>query len=247
MPPAGRAVQARLRGDLGLPREPALTFLIAMTYVIYLDRYHLGDPLFLNRLARDVLALPAPKVLVHGAGEDAERALESEGLVPGWRHGVLSVSGEAQAQIVEHAARNLNRRIVNVLNDAGVASVRLDGASRGLFVADGPAGARAHAAEWLAPLVASGAVPVVAALAPGGEGPMRQVNGGAAAAALAAVLPDARVVFFARGGAPAGEPTMADLAEPESAEAALASGAEVYVAGSKGITAAGVEARRLSK
>jgi acetylglutamate kinase len=216
-----------------------------MTYIIYLDRYHLGDPLFLNRLARDVAALPAPSVLVHGAGEDAERALEAEGLAPGWRNGVLTASGTVEQEIVERAARDLNRRIVTALNDAGVAAVRLDGASRGLLAGGGPAGVTSGAGGWLAELVASGAVPVVAALAPTGEGPLHQVNGGAAAATLAGVLPGSRVVFFSRGGMPAGEPALADLAEPESAELAIMAGAEVYVAGLKGISASGVEAKRL--
>ncbi|MCH7640070.1 MAG: hypothetical protein IH855_11505 [Bacteroidetes bacterium] len=37
--------------------------------LVYLDAYHLGDPLFLRGFARDVEAHVGPLILVHGSGK----------------------------------------------------------------------------------------------------------------------------------------------------------------------------------
>ena len=154
--------------------------------VLLLDAYHLGDPLFLPGFARDVAARVSgtPLVLVHGGGEAAERALEAEGLSAARTGGVLAVQHPRAAEIVERAARELNREIVHALNEAGVPAVRFTGADRGLL-RPGPSGVEAQAG-WLKALADQGAVPVVAALVRRDEGAaLREVSAGAAAAALA--------------------------------------------------------------
>lgn len=212
-----------------------------MVHVLYLDRYHLGDPLFLNGLARDVLAFPGPLVLVHGAGEAAERALEAQGRFPEWRDGVLAVESEADRTLVERAARDLNRRIAHALNDAGVAAVRLDAGSRGLFRME-ESGLAVKKSDWLRTLVAQGAVPVVAALLGATGDIASEVNGGAVAGRLAQSLgaESATVLMLVKSGSyasesafweagtvPISEVPTAALPEPEAARAALATGAEV--------------------
>ncbi len=218
-----------------------------MTSVLYLDRYHLGDPLFLNGLARDVLAFPEPLVLVHGAGEEAERALEAQGRVPEWRDGVLVVESDADRALVERAARDLNRRIVHTLNDAGVSAVRLDAGSRGLFRV-GEAGLEVNKTDWLRALVAQGVVPVIAALLDEGRAAAREVGGGAVAGRLAEALtrsgePSCVLAMVKSGsyapesehralGAVPSDALPEDLLpEPEAIRTSLAAGAETRLIG----------------
>ncbi|MEM1042041.1 MAG: hypothetical protein AAGI91_05370 [Bacteroidota bacterium] len=222
-----------------------------MTHVLYLDRYHLGDPLFLNGLARDVLGLGAPCLLVHGAGEAAERALEARGQVVRWDDGVLVAETAEDRTLVARAARNLNRQIAASLNEAGVAAIALEAGGRGLVVQD-QAGVRAENVGWLRDLVVQRAVPVVAALTASDEAGVREVNGGAVAGALAAGLADvgteATVTMLLKqplrsrenGDSEHAWISLEELAagalpEPEAVRAALRSGAEVGVVGRSGL------------
>ena len=219
----------------------------AMPAVLYLDRYHLGDPLFLNGFARDVLASPEPLIIVHGSGESAERALEAQGRMVAWTDGILNVETDTDRALVERSARELNRQIAHTLNEAGVASVRLDASSRGLLKATGT-GLAVKKIDWLRTLVAQGAVPVLTALMSREEGPAREVNGGSVAGAIAAALTteDAAVpvVMLAKkrpgdlespvsaggdGGAEAVPKALYD--EPEALNAALRAGGEVRLIG----------------
>lgn len=214
-----------------------------MSAVLYLDRYHIGDPLFLNGFARDVLAFPEPLVIVHGSGEAAERALEARGQFPEWKDGVLQVETDADRALVERAGRDLNRQIVHTLNDAGVAAVRLDAGSRGLINAT-KAGLAVKKIDWLTTLVAQGAVPVILAILAGGDGPAREVSGGAVAGQIAAglsakaeavpVLVMAKKGFSelessisGNGGIAVSEVPDGVLAEPGAVRAAVETGAEV--------------------
>lgn len=222
-----------------------------MTHVLYLDRYHLGDPLFLTGFARDVLHLDAPCVLVHGAGEAAERALEAQGRFPEFEDGVLAVETEADRALVARAARDLNRQIVHTLNDAGVAAVRLEASGRGLIRATDD-GVEAGKTDWLRKIIGQGAVPVIAALVGEVGGAVREVGGGAVAGSLARAFAasgvEARAVFLTKSGQNGlmeGDSTQASadveavaaggVAEPSAVRAALATGAEVVVTGRSGL------------
>jgi acetylglutamate kinase len=222
-----------------------------MTYVLYLDRYHLGDPLFLTGFARDVQHLGAPCLLVHGAGEAAERALEAEGRFPTFADGVLQVETAEDRRLVARAARELNRQIVHTLNEAGVAAVGLEASGRGLLQR-GDDGIHAKNVTWLRDLVAQGAVPVVMALLPGLSGEAEEVSGGSVAGALARALADsgtpAAAAFLTKNGQNglyAGdqrleEAAMEDVAdgvmpEPEALREALSAGADVVVTSRSGL------------
>ena len=101
-------------------------------YLIYLDLYHLDDLLFLPSLARMMGRQRRPScLLVHGAGEQAERLLEAEGLFPERKEGLVQVSTAAEAALVERAARQVNRRIVGALTEEGVPAVGVQGIDRG--------------------------------------------------------------------------------------------------------------------
>jgi hypothetical protein len=82
---------------------------------------------------------------------------------------------------------------------------------------------------------------------------MRQINGGAVAAAIALAIEGSSVVFFSRGAPPLGGETRIGglpegaLAEPEAVWSAVRSGASVLLCEPRGVRAAGVDAVRLMK
>lgn len=202
--------------------------------VLLLDAYHLGDPLFLTGLARDLAARAGGAVLVHGSGERGERALESLGLLPEAVGGAWATATDEEAAAVERATRALSREIVHELNEAGVASVRALGADRGLLKrVEG--GVEAGKTAWLQTLVGQGVVVVVASLVAGADGgPLAEADPAAAAAALADALDEPVTVLLKKGLGGAGEavslaapPTRAALGDPDAAGRLVALGAHV--------------------
>ena len=159
--------------------------------VVYLDADHLGDPLFVPGLARDLAARTTGLVLVHGSGERGERALESQGLLPKAVDGVWRVDDERQRGAVERATRELNREIVHEFNEQGVVAVGAMAGDRGLVrVADGEAAV--GTTRWVADLVRQGVTVLVGALVDG-----REVDAAALAGRLAVAL-DGRAVALSR-------------------------------------------------
>ncbi|MFN3596228.1 MAG: hypothetical protein ACK41D_03045 [Rubricoccaceae bacterium] len=157
-----------------------------MLLIVYLDAYHLGDPLFIDRFARIAKACAHPLVLVHGTGEAAELALEGSGREPAREGGVLRLAHADDAETVARAGRELSRRLVHALNEAGVSALRVTGADRGLLRATADGALEAPGAAWVAALARQGAVPAVLALVRGEvTAPLREVDPAAAAAALA--------------------------------------------------------------
>ena len=164
--------------------------------LVYLDAYHLGDPLFLRGFARDVEAHVGPLILVHGSGEEAERALEARGFLT-----EEEKNGPAAQQLVERAIRDLNRRIVHELNDAGVPAVGVFGVDRGLLRRSGRGDVEAGKVDWLVALVRQGGIPVVGGLVRSSaneftEADPAQVLVALAQAVEAAAGVDATVVAF---------------------------------------------------
>lgn len=184
--------------------------------LLLLDAYHLGDPLFVTGFARDLAARDGGRgaVLVHGSAERGERALEALGVMPTGSDGVWQVSDDEQAAAVERATRDLNREIAHELNEAGVASIRVIGADRGLLKLEGNS-VIASNPSWLRTLVTQGVVAVVASLVSGGEGSaLCEVDPAAAAAALADALGESVTVLL-RSAAPADEPSVSLAASQE--------------------------------
>lgn len=168
--------------------------------LVLLDATHLGDPLFIPQLARDVAARKEGLVLVHGSGEAGERALEALGAFPEARGGVWQVAGEAEAAEVERAARDLNRRLVHEMNEAGAPAVRVMAADRGLVARDGN-GVRTGKTVWLETLIRQGGVAVVASLLTGEGAALREADPAAVAAVLAEALGADAVAVLVTGRA----------------------------------------------
>lgn len=199
--------------------------------VLLLDPYHLGDPLFLPGFARDVMARGAGLVIVHGTGERGERALESLGVTPSRVGGVWEATTTEQQEVLERTGRDLNREIAHELNEAGVATIRVLGADRGLLKrgADGRLGV--GRVGWLEEVVQKGVVPVVAAFV--GADVLHEVRTATAAAVLGEAL-RASVGLLATSRLPSDVPVSADelraLLPPEAeVDAVIEAGGSVRV------------------
>lgn len=179
--------------------------------VVYLDPYHLGDPLFATGLARDLDARRkaggSGLALVMGGGEAAERAVEALGFEPEHTDGRLVLPTAEAAEAAERAAREAHRQLVSALNEEGVHAVRVTASDRGLVRTDGTPGKTA----WLETLAAQGAVPVVLSLVSDGTGTAQDVGADALAARLADAMGAEAVVAL---GTP---PADGETATPEDA------------------------------
>ena len=197
--------------------------------VVYLDAYHLGDPLFIPGLARDLAARGAGLVLVHGSGERGERALESLGRLPQATDGVWQTDDEAGRAAVERATRELNREIVHELNEQGVASVRALAADRGLVKLAGDT-VEAGRTGWLGDLVRQGVSVVVGSLVLR-DGTLDEADAAATAAALAASLGGSVLALSTRSvEAPLDARQLTGVVpEPEAVQRLVAAGGAVRV------------------
>ncbi len=136
--------------------------------VVYLDEYHLGDPLFIPGLARDLASRAAGIVLVHGSGERGERALESLGLIPRSDAGVWRTEGDDQRQAVERAMRDLNREMIHEFNEQGVAAVGAMVGDRGL-IRQSAGGLVVGKSAWVSDLARQGVTVLLGAMVQGAE------------------------------------------------------------------------------
>lgn len=161
-------------------------------YVVYLDRHHLGDDLFLKSIAQHLsdAGTEAPAcLLVHGSGEKVERTLEAQGYFPNRTDGVLDVDSEDQRRLVERAVREVNQEIVAMLTDEVVSTVGIQGVDRGLLQKSTDEAIRASNAGWVSALLKQRVVPVVSALVEAPDtGAVQEVWPAEAVAALAQAL-----------------------------------------------------------
>jgi hypothetical protein len=180
-------------------------------YLLYLDRYHQGDPLFLKELAQQFArAAPAqvPALLLHTGGEKLERTLEAEGIFPERREGVVQTETPRQVALAERATREANQEIVALFTDEEVSAVGLQGADRGLLRRTETGAVEAGAFGWVADLVKMRVVPVLSALASVrvSQTPERveAVPPARAAVAVAGALGDfdVTICFFTKGKRP---------------------------------------------
>jgi hypothetical protein len=229
-------------------------------YILYLDRYHLGDDLFIKSMAQRFSQGPAGEpftLIVHGSGEKVERTLEAEGLFPDRREGVLDVETDEQRRLVERAVREANQELVGTMTDEVVSTVGVQGVDRSLLQATGD-GVEAGTTGWLEALIKQRVVAVVSALVRR-EGAVREVWTADAATALARGLEggfDVSVVFLTRSdrpglaaeasgddgtaeAAPPADVTDDDVPEPDAVARVARAGVPVLVTNLDGFFAEG--------
>jgi len=157
-------------------------------YLVYLDRHHLGDALFLKSLAQHLAEGASgepPCVLVHGSGEKVERTLESQGYFPERNEGVLQIEGEKQRRLVERAVRETNQEIVAALTDEVVSTVGIQGVDRNLLVRNADGEIQARNTGWVTALIKQRVLPVVSALVEEDDATTREIDAVDAVLALA--------------------------------------------------------------
>ena len=133
--------------------------------VLYLDDYHAGDVLFIQSLARSLARMKERRtILVHGAGEHAEHALEAAGIFHKRTNGVIPVETAEEHALVERALRHVNQKITAALTDAVVPAVGVIGSERGLFTSRGGQ-LGVNNVAWLETLAQKAIVPVVGVFA----------------------------------------------------------------------------------
>ncbi len=233
-------------------------------YLVYLDRYHGGDPLFVKDLAERLKAAegrPGAYALIHGSGEKVERTLESEGLFIEREGGVLQVETAEQRRLVERAIRETNQQLVGTLTDAQVSAVGLQGTGRSLLRLGAEGRVTAGHLGWVKDLIRMRVLPVISALVAeeGGGGTVREAPAVEAALAVAEALAGGgraiTLVFLAQrrlsgllAGAEAETLPQARLdalieadalPEPDAVRRAVDAGAEVLVASLEGLLRAG--------
>lgn len=146
--------------------------------LLYLDRYHLGDPLFLQALGQAVARSSSAglrPILVHGQGDEAQTKLEGQGIFIEPVRDVYHGKSDVENYIIEMAHRELNRRLVGILTEAAVPAVGFMGSDRGLIRADSRR-VRIGTMKWLNDILARNVVPVIGTETRQEEGRSRGVD-----------------------------------------------------------------------
>ena len=171
--------------------------------LLYIDRYHLGDTLFLQALARGVrvLADRRPVVLCHGSGEAVERLFEARGRFPDRAEERLLVTEAADRELLERGIREAGKKLAAVLTDSVVPAVPLTGAERGLVRMDETGHVELGETGTLDRLLASRVVPVLSLLGrDAGSAALVEAPALGALEAFFHAIPALGVAFFARDG-----------------------------------------------
>jgi hypothetical protein len=129
--------------------------------ILFLDDYHVGDPLFLADLGRRLSKLgeSGRTIILHRVEEAVSRALEDAG-------------HEERPTVAERGVREVNQGIARRLIEEGVPAVSIQGSDRGLFRIEDETSSDVvvTGGSWLLQMIGTGTIPVVSPLAKG-DGP----------------------------------------------------------------------------
>ena len=159
-----------------------------------------------NTFADDVAMLHyvgIKPVIVHGGGPHISRAMGQVGIEPQWLEGLRITDAETIRVVQSTLAGEVNPDIVHLINAHGSVAAGVNGLDANLFMAtakDDRLGFVGDVSQVNPGLVLSlqdqGYVPVVAPLARGIDGAVYNLNADTAAAALAAALGAAKLVYL---------------------------------------------------
>ncbi len=174
-------------------------------HILWIDDYNLGDPLFLQSLARSLAAVPDVQrhaLIIHGAAERTERLLEGKGITIRRENGVLVPGAPLHLDLIEQSFRDVNKHITAIMTEFAVPAVGIQGSDRGLFRVAQDGGTKTGRTDWITSLTASGAVPVISAMAFAAR-PVEIAAETAVTLLAAALAPHApTLVVFTRGDTP---------------------------------------------
>jgi acetylglutamate kinase len=190
------------------------------------------DPAWVVRFARAVAARGGRLVVVHGGGKEVSALQRLLGAEPEWRDGLRVTSDEAMRAVAMVLSGVVNKRLAAALVTAGVDAVGISGEDGGLLRARLAAGGsmgrtgeiEAVRAELLHAWLGQGLLPVVSPVSRGPDGAALNVNADDAAAAVAAALGAAELLFVSNvAGVLAGGAALESV-EADEVEALVADG-----------------------
>jgi acetylglutamate kinase len=180
------------------------------TVVVKVGGAALDDASLARVVAEDLtlLALVGLRlVVVHGGGPQVSGAMSAAGIEPTFVGGLRVTDEESMVLVQQVLVGRINSDLVARLNHAGLSAVGLSGFDGGLVRAErigGPAGedlGRVGAVaevrpQLLSSLLEQAYTPVIASVAPDGEGRALNVNADAVAGAVASALGAAKLVYL---------------------------------------------------
>lgn len=169
--------------------------------VVKVGGNELDRPGWLGALARSVVEA-GPVIIVHGGGRAISALSARLGLPVEQRDGLRVTSPDVVKVVEMVLAGPVSRAIVAALRGVGIDAVGISGVDGGVLVAErydeklGAVGKIASVRpDLLTALLIAGFTPVVAPVAPGADGTILNVNADDAAAAIAAALCAAELLF----------------------------------------------------
>lgn len=190
------------------------------------------EPAWVARFARAVAARGGRLVVVHGGGKEVTALQRLLGAEPEWRDGLRVTSDEAMRVVAMVLSGLVNKRLAAALVSAGVDAVGISGEDGGLLRARLAAGGsmgrtgeiEAVRADLLHVFLGQGLVPVVSPVSRGPDGAALNVNADDAAAALAAALGAAELLFVSNVAGVLSAGAVLEGVDADEVEALIADG-----------------------
>ena len=171
--------------------------------VVKVGGNEVDDAAWLERLARTLAERGGATVLVHGGGKEVTALQRALGAEPEWRDGLRVTTDETMRVVAMVLSGVINKRIVSALVTAGADARGVSGEDAGLirgrFLRGGALGRAGEVESVRAGLLRdwleAGLVPVLSPVSRGPDGGALNVNADDAAAAVAAALEAAELLF----------------------------------------------------
>jgi acetylglutamate kinase len=190
------------------------------------------EPAWVARFARAVADRGGRLVVVHGGGKEVSTLQRRLGAEPEWRDGLRVTSDEAMRVVAMVLSGIVNKRLAAALVTAGVDAVGISGEDGGLLRARLAAGGsmgrtgeiEAVRADLLHVFLGHGVVPVVSPVSRGADGGALNVNADDAAAAVAAALGAAELLFVSNVAGVLDDGDVLESVDADEVEALIADG-----------------------
>lgn len=171
--------------------------------VVKVGGNEVDDAAWVARLASAIASREGATVVVHGGGKEVSAVQRLLGAEPEWRDGLRVTTPEAMRAVSMVLSGVVNKRLVSALLTAGADAVGVSGEDGALLRAvpsnGGATGRTGEIAEVRAELllewVARGITPVLSPVSRGPDGAPLNVNADDAAAAVAAAVGAAELLF----------------------------------------------------
>lgn len=204
----------------------------AAVTVLKVGGNEVDDSAWVARFAAAVAVRGGPVVVVHGGGKEVTALQRLLGAEPEWRDGLRVTSPEAMRAVAMVLSGVVNKRLAAALVTAGADAVGISGEDGGLLRARVAAGGsmgrtgeiEAVRMDLLHVFLANGLTPVVSPVSRGPDGAALNVNADDAAAAVAAALGAAELLFVSNVPGVLAEGAALETVEVERVEALIADG-----------------------